>query len=164
MMQSVWFWSLTTLIVGMIIGFIAQRAGFCSIGGWRDYVLFKDTSLWWGVPAFIVGGIIGYTILSVTGSIFYDNQFPWGWFNGWTSIPGSVAASGVKLFPADAILNAAVWAIIGAVGIGFFSTLAGGCPLRQTVMAGEGSKSSYIYLIGFIVGAPLAHYLFLHLL
>ncbi len=162
-MQSAWFWSLTTLIVGMIIGYAAQRAGFCSIGGWRDYVLFRDATLWKAVPGFIIGGIIGYSILTIAGSIYYPNQFPWGWYKGWTSIPGSIA-KGVTLIGSNAILNAILWAIIGAVGIGFFSTLAGGCPLRQTVMAAEGSKSSYVYLIGFIIGAPIAHYIFLSLL
>jgi uncharacterized membrane protein YedE/YeeE len=44
-------------------------------------------------------------------------------------------------------------AVLGGAGLGLFSVLAGGCPLRQHVMASEGDKSSMSYLVGFYVGA-----------
>jgi hypothetical protein len=153
-MDSAWFWSLTTLVVGLIVGYAAQRSGFCSVGGWRDLILMKDTHLLKGILGFLVGGILGYTILSLTGGIYFANQFPWFYFKGWSAmIPGSVVA----------YKNVwAGWAVaaIGGLGMGFFSVLAGGCPLRNATMAAEGNKSSWWYLLGFALMAPIVTYLF----
>lgn len=54
-MVSVWFWSLITLVVGFIVGYVAQRSGFCSVGGWRDLVLMHDTYLLKGIGGFLLG-------------------------------------------------------------------------------------------------------------
>lgn len=152
-MVSVWFWSLITLVVGFIVGYVAQRSGFCSIGGWRDLVLMRDTYLLKGIGGFLLGGVIGYTILSLTGGIYFASQFPWFYFKQWTMIPGSVVT--YKNLSAG-------WAIaaLGGVGMGFFSVLAGGCPLRNAVLASEGNKSSWWYLLGFALMTAVVVYLF----
>ncbi len=38
---------IATLVLGLLIGYLAQRSGFCSIGGMRDLFLFNilDCSL-----------------------------------------------------------------------------------------------------------------------
>ncbi len=49
--------------------------------------------------------------------------------------------------------------LIGGLGLGLFSTLAGGCPLRQHIMAGQGRVDSTVYLAGFYLGI-IIYYLF----
>ena len=40
---------------------------------------------------------------------------------------------------------------------GWGSVLLGGCPLRQLILAGEGSGDSAVTVLGMIAGAALAH-------
>ena len=47
--------------------------------------------------------------------------------------------------------------ILGGFGVGYFSTLANGCPFRQHVLAAQGITSSIAYLGGFFAGAVLFH-------
>jgi len=152
-MDSVWFWSLITLVVGFIVGYAAQKSGFCSVGGWRDLVLMRDTYLLKGIGGFLIGGVIGYTILSLTGGIYFSSQFPWFYFKQWAMIPGSV-------FTYKNLWVGWTIAALGGLGMGFFSVLAGGCPLRNATMAAEGNKSSWWYLLGFALMAPVVVYLF----
>jgi uncharacterized membrane protein YedE/YeeE len=152
-MQSVWFWSVTTLIVGLIIGYLAQKSGFCSIGGYRDFILFRDTHLIKGAAGFVIGGIVGFSLLTLTGAIYYPNQFPWSFYNALKIIPGSLVKT-------SDLTTAWITAIIGGVGVGFFSVLSGGCPLRNAVMSMEGNKSAIWYLIGFALMTPIVVYVF----
>ena len=41
--------------------------------------------------------------------------------------------------------------------VGFAAVLAGGCPLRQLILAGQGSSDSAVTVFGMFVGAALAH-------
>jgi hypothetical protein len=52
---------------------------------------------------------------------------------------------------------AAALTIGGGLGVGFFSTLANGCPFRQHVLAAQGVVSSMAYLAGFFAGAVIFH-------
>jgi len=47
--------------------------------------------------------------------------------------------------------------ILGGVGFGFFSILAGGCPLKLHVKSTKGDGASIIYLVGFYVGLVYFH-------
>lgn len=47
------------------------------------------------------------------------------------------------------------WTLLGAAGLGFFSNLAGGCPFRQHVLAGQGDIAAWWYLLGFYLGAVI---------
>ncbi|MCL2817464.1 MAG: hypothetical protein FWD39_03635 [Clostridiales bacterium] len=49
------------------------------------------------------------------------------------------------------IPNEVIITLLAALGIGLFSTLANGCPLRQHVMASSGNASAMLYLLGFYV-------------
>ncbi|MFQ6085589.1 MAG: YeeE/YedE thiosulfate transporter family protein [Candidatus Bathyarchaeia archaeon] len=148
--------ALATLIVGLIAGILFQRSGMCFIGGYRDFYLFRDTHLVKGVIAFFLGAVIGYVILSLTGAIFAKDTFPWVSYKGMLPMPGS-------MIPAKDLATAILVAIIGAFGVGFFSVLSGGCPLRNHVMAGEGNKSAIAYVIGFWIGIPIT-YMIIHFL
>lgn len=119
-----------TLIVGIIVGYIVQRSRFCSIGGFRDFFLARDTYLLKGYGGLLVGAAAGFILFKATGGKVPN--FPLG-----------------MDFPPLAPFIAMV---VGAIGLGFFSVLAGGCPTRQHVMAAEGKESAVFYLIGLYAG------------
>ena len=41
--------------------------------------------------------------------------------------------------------------------VGFAAVLAGGCPLRQLILAGQGSSDSAVTFLGMLLGAAAAH-------
>ena len=153
MVESIWFWSMTTLVVGLIVGYLAQKSGFCTIAGYRDFILFRDTHLLKGVAGFVVGSVVGFSLLALMGAIYYPNQFPWSYYNSLKMIAGSLVKT-------NNLATAWIAAVIGGIGVGLFSVLSGGCPLRNAVMASEGNKSSIWYLIGFALMAPIVVYVF----
>ena len=53
--------------------------------------------------------------------------------------------------------TAVVWNFLGMVLVGWGSVLLGGCPLRQLILAGEGSSDSAITILGMIFGAAMCH-------
>ena len=50
-----------------------------------------------------------------------------------------------------------IWNILGMYAVGFAAVLAGGCPLRQLVLAGQGSSDSAVTFLGLFVGAAFCH-------
>ena len=50
-----------------------------------------------------------------------------------------------------------IWNILGMYAVGFAAVLAGGCPLRQLILAGQGSSDSAVTVAGMFVGAALCH-------
>ncbi len=122
--------ALATLAIGAIVGYMAQRSRMCFIGGIRDFVLIRDTALLKGLGAFA---------LTV-----------------WVAFPlaGLLSGSGLGPFQsADAVT--VILTLLGGAGVGYVSTLANGCPLRQHVLAAQGAASSVAYLAGFLAGAVL---------
>lgn len=118
------------LIVGLIVGALAQRSRLCTVGGIRDAMMFKDFKLLYGFIAVIIAVIIGNLI---TGN-----------FN--------LGFGGQPVAHTDGLWNA-----LGMALVGWGSVLLGGCPLRQLVLAGEGSTDSTITVLGMMVGAALCH-------
>ena len=124
--------AIVTLLAGGILGYLAQRSRMCFVGGIRDFILIRDTYLLRGLFAFGLTAWIAFPVASLV----------------MRSPVGPFAA-------ADAV--AVVLTIGGGFGVGFFSTLANGCPLRQHVLAAQGVKSSIAYLAGFFAGALVFH-------
>jgi uncharacterized protein len=123
---------LATLIIGIVLGYAAQRSRMCFVGGVRDFILVRDTNLLRGLAAFGLTAWIGYPLASMA----------------FGSRVGSIVGF-------DAMTVA--FTVFGGIGVGFFSTLANGCPLRQHVLAAQGAKSSIAYLAGFLAGALIFH-------
>lgn len=140
---------IVTLLLGILIGYLAQQSGFCSIGGIRDLILFKHTRLFFGYLALIVSAFVSY----LTFSLIWSGEFPnffWAIKNGITTpIPG--APGGLANW-AYIIL-----AIIGGFGLGILGVFLGGCPLRQTVMGFEGNIKSLFFIVGMMIGAVIFH-------
>jgi uncharacterized protein len=121
---------LLALAVGLLVGFLAQRSRFCTVGGVRDLILARDAHLFWGILAVIVAAFVTNLLLG---------QFKPG-FEG-----QPVAHSN------------SLWNFGGMVLAGLAFTLAGGCPGRQLIMSGEGDGDAGIFALGMIVGAGFAH-------
>ncbi|NLJ47518.1 MAG: YedE-related selenium metabolism membrane protein, partial [Treponema sp.] len=49
---------LIALGIGLLIGFLAQRTRFCTVGAVRDLVLFKDPHLFFGVLALVLAAFL----------------------------------------------------------------------------------------------------------
>lgn len=119
-----------SLAAGLIIGILAQQSRFCTMGAFRDLILFGQTHLFGGIVALLVVAFITNLIL--------------GQFH-----PGFTAQ------PVAHTLH--VWNFAGMALAGLAFALAGGCPGRQLFLAGEGDGDSAIFVIGMIVGAAFAH-------
>ena len=122
---------LISLGAGLLIGFLAQRTRFCTMGSIRDVILMRDTHLISGVGALVVVAVIVNLILGQFGSIAFFGQ--------------PIAHS------------QHLWNFLGMVLAGLAFALAGGCPGRQLFLAGEGDGDSAVFVLGMITGAALAH-------
>ena len=121
---------LLSLLIGVIVGALAQRTRICMAGGIRDIILLNDWTLVLGSVMIFVVALVGNL---VTGSFKL----------GFTGQP--VAQTNH------------VWNFLGMLLVGLASVLLGGCPLRQLIMAGEGNTDSAITVLGLFVGAAFAH-------
>lgn len=121
---------LIALVAGLIVGGISQLSRFCMAGGIRDVIMFKDIQLISGFLSLLVVVFIGNLIL--------------GHFN-----PGF---AGQPIAHSDGI-----WNFLGMSVVGYSAVLLGGCPLRQLILAGEGSSDSAITVVGLMAGAAAAH-------
>lgn len=124
--------AVATLVIGVVIGYLGQRSRMCFVGGVRDFILVRDTALLKGLVAF---GLTAWLAFPLAGLMTGSPRAPFGGL--------------------DAV--AAVLTVTGGWGVGFFSTLANGCPLRQHVLAAQGVRSSIVYLGGFFAGAVIFH-------
>src|SRR5205814_1596448 len=50
-----------------------------------------------------------------------------------------------------------LWNVLALMLVGLTGALAGGCPVRQLVMAGEGNGDAFVTVAGLVVGGALAH-------
>jgi uncharacterized membrane protein YedE/YeeE len=133
-----------TLILGIIIGWLGQRSGFCSIGGFRDFFMFRHTRLLNGYLALIIGAFAGYLVFwLITPSAF--EHFFWLMTSGFTPVPGAPAGLSA--------MGYLILAIVGGIAIGIIGVLLGGCPLRQCVMTSEGNIKSLMFVIGMCIGS-----------
>ncbi len=119
-----------SLGAGLLIGFLAQRTRFCTMGSIRDVVLMGDTHLISGVGAMVIAAFI---VNMVLGSVTF----------GLASQPIAHSSH--------------LWNFLGMVLAGLAFALAGGCPGRQLFLAGEGNSDSSVFVLGMIVGAGVAH-------
>lgn len=122
-------WALS-LLVALIIGAVAQKTRICFVGGIRNLFLMKD-----------------FTLLIPIAGIFV------------IMLVYSIATGGFKpSFDGQPIAHAQhLWNILGLYAVGFAGVLAGGCPLRQMILAGQGSSDAAMTFIGMLVGAAFAH-------
>ena len=121
---------LASLGLAFIIGVIAQRSRFCTMGAFRDLFLFRYTHLFLGLFAMFAAAFIANAL---TGGLKFGFE-------------------GQPVAHSDSL-----WNFLGMVTAGFAFALAGGCPGRQLFMAGEGDSDAGIFALGLLVGAAMAH-------
>ena len=121
---------LLALVVALVIGALAQKSRMCFAGSIRDVILMKNFDL----LSIIAALFAVMTIYNIA-----TGQFPSELFR-----------------PAHCTFAASVehpW----YVRCGFAAVLAGGCPLRQLILAGQGSSDSAVTFLGMLLGAAFAH-------
>ena len=122
--------ALMALAAGLIVGWLAQRSRFCTVGAIRDFLMMGDGHLLKGIIAFMITAFAANYLL--------------GHFK-----PGF---EGQPVAHTDEL-----WNFLGMVLSGLAFTLAGGCPGRQLIMAGEGDSDAGIFVLGMLAGAAVAH-------
>ncbi|SDK19766.1 YedE family putative selenium transporter [Natronincola ferrireducens] len=117
---------------GLAVGAVLQRTRLCTAGGIRDIILIKDFHYLWG--------LIGIFLFTLIGNLIFNFEtFKIG-------------------FEGQAIAhNDHVWNFLGMTLAGIAAVFLGGCPLRQTILAGEGDTDAAITIFGLMVGAAFAH-------
>lgn len=121
---------MVSLGVGLLIGFLAQRSRFCTMGAIRDFVLFRQMHL-----------LSGFIALIVTAFLFnlLAGQFHPGF-------RGQPVAHTMHL-----------WNFAGMTLSGLAFCLAGGCPGRQLFLSGEGDGDAAVFVLGMVFGAAFSH-------
>lgn len=122
---------LMALAGGLIFGAFAQKARMCFAGSVRDVILMRNFDLLTVIGGFFVVMLI-FNLATGRFTLAFDT-------------PGIIAHS------------EHLWNILGMYAVGFAAVLAGGCPLRQLILAGQGSSDSAVTVIGMFVGAATAH-------
>lgn len=120
-----------SLIGGLLFGALAQKSRMCFAGSIRDVILMKNFDL--------LTVIIGLFAVMLVYNIAMG-KFVLGF-----DTPGIIAHSDH------------LWNILGMYAVGFAAVLAGGCPLRQLILAGQGSSDSAVTVLGLFFGAALCH-------
>ncbi|HRT27239.1 MAG: YedE-related selenium metabolism membrane protein [Syntrophobacterales bacterium] len=119
-----------SLGAGLLVGVLAQRTRFCTMGALRDVILIKDFHLLSGVIAFVVAA---FAVNFLIGKVNI----------GFAQQP--IAHSNH------------LWNFLGMCLSGLCFALAGGCPGRQFFMSGEGDADATVFIFGMLMGAAFAH-------
>jgi len=125
-----------SIVVGLVVGFLAQRTRMCFVGAWRDIFLVKDFYLVSGVIAFFIAVLVtNYAI----GNFGTDGIYHWGFAEQPVAHDNHL------------------WNFLGMSLVGLAATLIGGCPLRNCILTGEGDTDAGMTVLGFLAGAAFAH-------
>ena len=118
------------LVVAIVIGALAQKTRLCFASGFRNAWLMRDFTM----------------LLTIAGIFVIMLVYNIATGNFHLSTAGQPIAHSQQL-----------WNILGLYAVGFAAVLAGGCPLRQMIMAGQGSSDAAVTFLGLLVGAAFAH-------
>lgn len=121
---------LIALVVALIVGALAQKARICFASGLRNAFLMRDFEMLLPIAGMFVVMLI-YNIATGNFNLSFDGQ--------------PIAHS------------QHLWNILGLYAVGLAAVLAGGCPLRQMILAGQGSCDGAITFLGMLIGAAFAH-------
>lgn len=119
-----------SLIAGLIVGGILQRTRLCTAAGFRDAFLIKD----FGPLLGLVGIVVGAMVVNIIAGNFH-----------------------LGFIEQPIAHNNHVWNFLGMTLVGLTSVLLGGCPIRQTILSGDGDTDAAITVFGLIVGAAFCH-------
>ncbi|MFB6194599.1 MAG: YeeE/YedE family protein [Haloplanus sp.] len=117
--------------VGLAFGVLLQKARFCFVSAFRDFVAFKDTRVLKGV----IAGIVVMTL-------FWSLQATLGYFRGFWTPPWGLAS------------------LFGGFVFGVGMTMAGGCASGTLYRAGQGYVQFWLTLLFMGVGYVVFAYAF----
>ncbi|RMG84380.1 MAG: YedE-related selenium metabolism membrane protein, partial [Candidatus Dadabacteria bacterium] len=117
-----------SLGAGLAIGVACQRSRFCITGSVRDILLTRSRG-----PALALGALL----LTAGLANGFTGQFRLGYYD-----------------PPGAHLEI-LWNFLGMGLVGLAAVVAGGCPFRQIVRAGEGDLDAAAVVVGMGLGAAL---------
>lgn len=121
---------LISLTAGLVFGALSQKCRTCFAGSVRDVILMRNFDLISTIGGFFVAMLV---FNLVTGGFHLS-------FNG------------------QPVAHAQhLWNLLGMYVVGLAAVLAGGCPLRQLILAGQGSSDSAMTVLGMLVGAAVCH-------
>jgi hypothetical protein len=118
-----------SLGIALVAGVILSATRFCAVTAGRQ-VFLKDRRMLWAALAMIIG--YGVVVLTTQKSI--------------PGLEGQPAAHPDHL-----------WSILAMALVGLCGCLAGGCPVRQLVMTGEGNGDAAMTVAGILLGGALSH-------
>jgi uncharacterized protein len=121
---------LISIAAGLIIGALAQRSRFCTMGAIRDVMLTRDFHL--------LGGVIALVVFAFAANVILGQFKP--------GFEGQPIAHSNHL-----------WNFLGMSLAGLAFALAGGCPGRQLFLSGEGDADAGVFVLGMITGAAVSH-------
>jgi hypothetical protein len=122
------FW--LSIAAGLLLGALAQRSRFCTVGAIRDAILVRRFDLTFGVLGLLAGAFVVNVALGQFRLGFAGQPVAHG------DLPGNFAAMAVA---------------------GLATVFMGGCPFRQVIMTGEGDADAGATVLGMIAGALAAH-------
>ena len=121
---------LISLAAGLAVGFFAQRSRLCMAGGLRDVFLLRDFTL--------LAGFLAIWATVTVGNLILGNY-------------------NLSMLSQPVAHSQHLWSFLGMALAGWGSILLGGCPLRQLILAGEGSGDAAVTVLGMVAGAAAAH-------
>ncbi len=159
--------------IGLVIGYTAQRSRMCFIAGVRDYVLIRDREILYGFFSFLVTvwlftsvlysfgilerGIPEYQSVKTLSQVEeramkLSAEAMEGDKSGRDIkiVGGTQEIGGVRRSVGNIFMAATV---VGGLLMGFLSVFAGGCVLRQHVLAAQGQRNSLFFIVGFYAGS-----------
>jgi uncharacterized membrane protein YedE/YeeE len=137
--------SIATLVLGFVIGYLGQRSRLCFVSGYRDFILTRNTALLKGVVGAFLGALGGYILFSHLGGTI--PEFP------------IFLNVGIGTFSSEWLIM-----LVGGLGVGIVGVLSGGCPYRMHILAAEGRKTQWFYLLGFYIGLVFYNLVTVHLM
>lgn len=120
-----------TWIIGIIIGFVLQRSGFCFTAALRDPILIGGTDHTKSAILAIAFATIGFSIIQYR--VFKSGDL----------VPGNISPIGLHV-------------ALGAFLFGIGMVLAEGCTTRILTRIGQGFSIGFLVLISFSFGSLLA--------
>jgi YedE family putative selenium metabolism protein len=120
---------LFSLAIALAEGAVLSVTGFCAISATRQVYSGPKAMLWAALA--LIGGYLVFA--AITGRF-------------------TASFAGQPISNSDWLWNFLSLGLLGLTGV-----LAGGCPVRQIVMAGEGNSDAFVCVAGLIFGGALAH-------
>ncbi len=166
--------TISLAVLGGGIGFIAQRSRMCFVAGFRDYFIIRDRELLLGIFSFIGtiwiltsvlqplhlirSGIPQYGDTVIQRSV---EHFSFSLSHGLHFNNFIAGTQDEAIGLSSHFMNTFIYVTFtGGLLIGFVSTLAGGCVLRQHVLFAQGNMNAFYYITGFYT-AVVVYYVFL---